>query len=104
MFALPEIQNNLDRNGVPFSEEIKHRLEKNLKACLDQFYWTATAYKEHRTSSQETAIVKVMPKLRVVIFLSSARDGRLADRVLKFVKPRVESNFDVKIHGNLSLL
>ena len=48
--AIPEVQEKLDENGTPASENMKNRLEKNLKQLLDQLYWTAHAFKDYTTA------------------------------------------------------
>ena len=40
-----------------------------------------------------------MSKLKIVIFIGSTRDGRLADRVLKFVRNFIGSEHDVTVYG-----
>ena len=56
-FAIPTAGSSLDENGVPTSESVKERLEKNLKATLDQFYWTAHALKEYKQKHPPPAFV-----------------------------------------------
>ena len=57
VFSIPEAQNALDENGVPTSESMKERLEKNIKTTLDQFYWTASALKEYKQEHPPPAFV-----------------------------------------------
>jgi NAD(P)H-dependent FMN reductase len=41
-----------------------------------------------------------MGKLKLLIFLGSVREGRMGDRVLKFVQNQIDKNkFDVEIIG-----
>ena len=45
-----------------------------------------------------------MSKLKIVIFLGSTREGRLADRVLKFVRNSIGSEHDVIVFGKYMVL
>ena len=40
-----------------------------------------------------------MPKLKIILFVGSTREGRLADRVLKFVKSYIGAAHDVVVFG-----
>ena len=40
-----------------------------------------------------------MTKLKLVLFVGSAREGRLADRVLKFVRSTIDQDHELIVHG-----
>ena len=40
-----------------------------------------------------------MSKLKIVLFVGSTREGRLADRVLKFVRNFIGTNHEVIVFG-----
>lgn len=65
---------------------------KNIKECHSMY----RRYKQKIEEIQE----KRMTKLKLVLFVGSAREGRLADRVLKFVRSRIEQDHELIVHGS----
>lgn len=54
-------------------------------------------YRRYKQRLEEIQKIR-MTKLKLVLFVGSAREGRLADRVLKFVRSTIEQDHELIVH------
>ena len=57
----------------------------------------------YRSYREKFKTTEKMSKLKIVLFVGSTREGRLADRVLNFVKTYIGTGHDVVVFGKICL-